>query len=1114
MGISPVAPISAPQTAPSIGLEQWYEKMGLTEETKPTGFMQRLFDVILAGQYGSAGIAKQMVERKKPPLPWEIPSDIYKGLQERASYRDVAVKLGVSTEPMAWEKLPPWTSILGPWAVLGRLGIRPSPADIAGLAGDIFLDPATYLGLGIAARGAKAGKAFGLTFARRAIPGLAIPKEGAAYLKMMKGLEAAKALPVVKELRAGFGAIARPLGVKAEQWAAYLPLVRKYRSMRQYREVETIKEAMKMAKGASPEERVALMYGLERPFRYTKSVKEIKELIPLRKEVWETVDVKVIPWADRIKKLDEGIEAAIKDYDTIVKPLAEDLAKQAREAQKVAGEWDLFRQIKERGGIATPPPGMWAGEWKESIPLFLKKKTGLPLDEMARSFGKTVPEFLDDIAQRQMAGKFDWRSFESQAAELLDQYQNRAFLAASDRLFKLNNLRDRLQDMAFARGPKVVGQERVKGFVEEMVEQPRLIETIKKVPRLEGELEKRRKEIASLYEIMYKGEKERKLIGAPVKYYAPHYREGAKPWLRFGKARTIPEALEDIPAKYGFQIFETDAYATLAKRGVAHERAILTHDFIDNVLNNPAIGRPFTKGAKIAKDEALYLPKARLQFQPTLKTLTAREAKRRLEKGFQETFALGVDDLLEEVTQQTLKGIPVPPGEPVAWILPKGIAENMNQMGKTFISDESTNAFIKGYDKVLNIWKLYATAMRLPFHLRNLVSNYWNNSLDLGLKVFDPELNTESFKILRNIKPDDLIDVAGKKIKIGDLHKLARENGVINTGWLGADIPFYIEAQLRRLSQTGMEKAFWASVPTSQQFIVARAMRNLGLNVENHARILNFLGNLKKGLPVEEAAAHVRKFLFDYSELTPFEANVMKRFIPFFTWTRKNLPLQLEYLLKKPGQYATLAKTPNFARWIAQAAPEDLPDWAKDMLMIRLPWTNAKGEPIYLSPDLPPEDLEVFNAVPGLSQDLKKGLSQEAMSRVSPALRVPIEWISNYNFFFAAPRYPGQTAPAPWWMGKLPEGWQEAIGVTEKRGEKRISAETAWLLSQIPGTYDIERALGAIMAPAQIPPTGLARYMTGLRLYAIPQRGGAMVPQQDQPSKNLEEWYKKMGLSP
>ena len=48
------------------------------------------------------------------------------------------------------------------------------------------------------------------------------------------------------------------------------------------------------------------------------------------------------------------------------------------------------------------------------------------------------------------------------------------------------------------------------------------------------------------------------------------------------------------------------------------------------------------------------------------------------------------------------------------------------------------------------------------------------------------------------------------------------------------------------------------------------------------------------------AANQVKEALFDYSDLSKFERNAMKRVMPFYTWTRKNFPVQLKHLILNP----------------------------------------------------------------------------------------------------------------------------------------------------------------------------------------------------------------------
>ena len=48
------------------------------------------------------------------------------------------------------------------------------------------------------------------------------------------------------------------------------------------------------------------------------------------------------------------------------------------------------------------------------------------------------------------------------------------------------------------------------------------------------------------------------------------------------------------------------------------------------------------------------------------------------------------------------------------------------------------------------------------------------------------------------------------------------------------------------------------------------------------------------------ASQKVKESLFDYRDVSKFERNVLKRTMPFYTWTRKNIPAQLKHLVLNP----------------------------------------------------------------------------------------------------------------------------------------------------------------------------------------------------------------------
>jgi hypothetical protein len=78
--------------------------------------------------------------------------------------------------------------------------------------------------------------------------------------------------------------------------------------------------------------------------------------------------------------------------------------------------------------------------------------------------------------------------------------------------------------------------------------------------------------------------------------------------------------------------------------------------------------------------------------------------------------------------------------------------------------------------------------------------------------------------------------------------------------------------------------------------------RTAGTKIEDAVRLANYLGNLRRGMASDAAGRLTKAIHFDYGDLTPFERNVMKSLIPFYTFTRKNLPEQLRLLTQQPGK--------------------------------------------------------------------------------------------------------------------------------------------------------------------------------------------------------------------
>ena len=211
-----------------------------------------------------------------------------------------------------------------------------------------------------------------------------------------------------------------------------------------------------------------------------------------------------------------------------------------------------------------------------------------------------------------------------------------------------------------------------------------------------------------------------------------------------------------------------------------------------------------------------------------------------------------------------------------------------------------------------------------------------------------------------------------------------------------------------------------------QENPVLRLNRWAGEQVENNARLAHWIDKVQKGFSPEEAATSTRKYLFDYNELSDFERDIMKSVIPFYTWMRKNIPLQIQAILENPGQYSRMTAKPvqaieNLSREWEEV---ETPDYFAEIHAIRLPKEAASyletlntkvddlvgGEegqqrtgyqPTFLNPNFPWQDLNRLN-------------SQDFISGLSPYLKIPIEMIGGggkgYSIFLDRPieRFEGE----------------------------------------------------------------------------------------------------------
>lgn len=319
---------------------------------------------------------------------------------------------------------------------------------------------------------------------------------------------------------------------------------------------------------------------------------------------------------------------------------------------------------------------------------------------------------------------------------------------------------------------------------------------------------------------------------------------------------------------------------------------------------------------------------------------------------------------------------------------------------------------LRGYDRVLSQWK--AMALFTPgYHIRNGMGAFFNN----WLENVAPKSYSRTFRAFKQVG-GEFTEEGIERIKdpdvreafrwmIGDQHVtgldvVARDmadvrsartssRGVLGgqsaeAGKGGRGVRGYVRelrgtSARRNLDPTALDNAAFRANQRGANAVARSFRAPLFLD--------RFLNAKAAGLSSEAAAAEARRAVikvhFDYSDLAGWEQDVAKRIVPFYTWTRKNLPLQLEMMARQPGRYTVY----NHAKRNLELGTQDdpfVPAYYSRLMGIRLPW-QRNGQNVYYAPDLPFRDVGETLTGAGL------------LSSVTPALKTPVEtWAGKQAF--------------------------------------------------------------------------------------------------------------------
>lgn len=300
------------------------------------------------------------------------------------------------------------------------------------------------------------------------------------------------------------------------------------------------------------------------------------------------------------------------------------------------------------------------------------------------------------------------------------------------------------------------------------------------------------------------------------------------------------------------------------------------------------------------------------------------------------------------------------------------VVKHIDETYKMYSNPDEINSAVKVWDTINNAWKTNATVIYPSFHTRNAISNVFQNAL-AGVR------NPLDYK--RAIDIQSSKDLSKADAKILEEYKA---QGLQNVGQLSGDIEQTFEKEIMGVFDNFKKGKVIAGT--------VKAGRNTGDFVETNAKLAHFIAKRKEGLTPFEAGQSVKKYLFDYSDITNKE-KFLKKIMPFYTFTRKNLPIQIEALVKDPSKQTKIIKMKNNVEVMTNedSNTEILPDWLKDAAPVFVGRKDGKVRYIKLEGFLGAADMNKLS--------LTKG-AQDLLNMVSPIIKAPVEQVANKNFFF------------------------------------------------------------------------------------------------------------------
>lgn len=246
----------------------------------------------------------------------------------------------------------------------------------------------------------------------------------------------------------------------------------------------------------------------------------------------------------------------------------------------------------------------------------------------------------------------------------------------------------------------------------------------------------------------------------------------------------------------------------------------------------------------------------------------------------------------------------------------------------------SPDEFMRFVDKTQRGWKMANTIAKPGFFVNTGVGNTWQlflrdslftRDFAHGVKVFAAMRASERTaqkiggrpfsRFVERAMDGATVKVDGVRVPIRQIIDEMVEAGAVRAG-------------SRVHDPTELSAVGEAARNAQRKVRPLAAAGQLAEDMDDITKAILYMRGRRQGLTPPDATAFSLTAMIDYGDLTEFERQFMRRLMPFYVYTSRNLPIQIRRLAARPGKLASYEKV---RQELAEAAglPED---WERDLL--------------------------------------------------------------------------------------------------------------------------------------------------------------------------------------